>query len=286
MEEWMKFQQNMNATMHDLKMQIDQLANSVSQIQLAGSKNLTSQTIPNPKGRNVRAIMLRSGTELQVVPRPKMNPTDTESEPDADSRQVPKYAKFLKELCIHKRKKLKARAKVGGVLSTFIQKEVMVGAQPALSRKCRDPEIFSIPCTIGGCTFVDNMLDLGASINVMPASVYKSMNFGDLETTGVVIQLANISVVQPVGILEDVLVQVNELIFPDDFYVLDMEDETSGKGSTLILGRPFLMTARTKIDVYAKTLSIEFGDNLVQFNIFEAMKHPPPSRTIPSATLI
>ncbi|RDX61901.1 hypothetical protein CR513_59823, partial [Mucuna pruriens] len=55
---------------------------------------------------------------------------------------------------------------------------------------------------------------------------------------------------------------------------LDMEDETSGKESTLILGRPFLMTARTKIDVHVGMLSMEFGDILVQFNIFEVMKHP------------
>ncbi|RDX87592.1 hypothetical protein CR513_30922, partial [Mucuna pruriens] len=88
------------------------------------------------------------------------------------------------------------------------------------------------------------------------------------------IQLANKSVVQSLDVLEDVLVQVNELIFPADFYVLDMEDETSGKGSTLILGRPFLMIARTKIDVHVGMLLMEFGDNLVQFNMFEAMKHP------------
>ncbi|RDX76395.1 Retrovirus-related Pol polyprotein from transposon opus, partial [Mucuna pruriens] len=136
------------------------------------------------------------------------------------------------------------------------------------------PGIFSVPCTIGECTFANAMLDLGASINVMPTSIYKSLNFGDLEPTRMIIQLANSSVVQPLGVLEDVLVQVNELIFPIDFYVLDMEDETSGKGSTLILGRPFIMTARTKINVNAETLSMEFGDTLVQFNIFEAMKHP------------
>ncbi|RDX79480.1 hypothetical protein CR513_40094, partial [Mucuna pruriens] len=118
------------------------------------------------------------------------------------------------------------------------------------------------------------MLDLGASINVMPASIYRSLNFGDLEPIGMTIQLANRSIVQPLGVLEDVLVQMNELIFLADFYVLDMEDETSGKESTLILGRPFLMTARTKIDVHVGTLSMEFGDKLVQFNIFEAMKHP------------
>ncbi|RDX78368.1 hypothetical protein CR513_41358, partial [Mucuna pruriens] len=84
------------------------------------------------------------------------------------------------------------------------------------------------------------MLDLGASINAMPTSIYKALNFGDLEPTGMTIQLANRSVVQPLGILEDVLVQVNELIFPTDFYVLDMEDETSRQGSTLILRRPMM----------------------------------------------
>ncbi|RDX77632.1 hypothetical protein CR513_42210, partial [Mucuna pruriens] len=103
-------------------------------------------------------------------------------------------------------------------------------------KKCRDPRIFSIPCTIGNCTYADAMLDLGASINVMPTSIYKSLNFGDLEPAGMTIQLANRSVVQPLGVLEDVLVQVNELIFPTDFYILDMEDDTSRKGSTLILG--------------------------------------------------
>ncbi|RDX74155.1 hypothetical protein CR513_46134, partial [Mucuna pruriens] len=94
------------------------------------------------------------------------------------------------------------------------------------------------------------------------------------------IQLANRSIVQPLGVLEDVLVQVDELIFPADFYVLDMEDESSDKRSTLILGRPFLMTARTKIDVHAGTLSMEFGDTLVQFNIFEAMKHPTEDHSL------
>ncbi|RDX73865.1 hypothetical protein CR513_46467, partial [Mucuna pruriens] len=283
----MKFQQHMNAIMHDLKMQIGQLANSVSQIHSNRSRNLPSQTIPNPKGWNMSVVTLKSNKELQVMPRPNPNPTNTESKTKADSRakttllpfpsrsllarkpktdddflqMSPKYAKFLKDLCIHKRKKLKVRAEVGGVLSTFIQKEVTTRTQPTLSGKCRDPGIFSIPCTIGDCTFVDAMLDLGASINVMPASVYKSLNFEDLEPTGIVIQLANRSVVQPVGILKDVLVQVNELIFPTDFYVLNMEDETYGKRSTLILGRPFLMTARTKIDVYAGTLSMEFRNN-------------------------
>ncbi|RDX73860.1 hypothetical protein CR513_46462, partial [Mucuna pruriens] len=186
-------------------------------------------------------------------------------------KQVPTYAKFLIELCIQKRKKLKARAEVEGAT---------IGTQPTLLGKCRDPRIFSIPCTIGDCTFADAILDLGASINVMLTLVYKSRAYRRCHTTG------QPKSCQPVGILEDVLIQVNELIFPADFYVLDMEDETSGKRSTLILGRPFLMTARTKIDVYAETLSMEFGDNLVQFNIFIVMKHPPEDHSLYNIDMI
>ncbi|RDX66514.1 hypothetical protein CR513_54707, partial [Mucuna pruriens] len=178
-------------------------------------------------------------------------------------KQIPKYAKFLKELCMHK-KKLKGSIKMGGIVSALIRNEdVTASSQQVLPKKCRDPGIFSAPCTIGGYTFVDAMLDLGASVNIMPASIYKSLNFGDLEPTRMIIQLANKSVVLTLGILKDVLVQVNNLIFPADFYVLDMEDEASEKGSILILGRPFFMIAWTKIDVHASTLSMEFGDDMV-----------------------
>ncbi|RDX96605.1 hypothetical protein CR513_20702, partial [Mucuna pruriens] len=63
-------------------------------------------------------------------------------------KQIPKLAKFLKELCAHKRKKMK-----GGV-------DFTTGAQQALPKKCRDPRIFSVPCTISDCTFADAILDL------------------------------------------------------------------------------------------------------------------------------
>ncbi|RDY07837.1 hypothetical protein CR513_07994, partial [Mucuna pruriens] len=195
-------------------------------------------------------------------------------------KQVPKYAKFLKEFCIHKRRKIKGSREIGGVVSALTRNEEITTGAPTLPKKCKDPEIFSIPCTIGECTFVDAMLDLGATINVMPASIYRSLNFGDLEPTRITIQLANRRIVQPLADLEDVLIQINELIFPADFYVLDMEDETSRKEPTLILGIPFLMTARTKIDMHVGMLSMEFGDTLMQFNIFEAMKHPTEDHSL------
>ena len=62
--------------------------------------------------------------------------------------------------------------------------------------------------------------------------------------------------------------RVKDLIFPIDFYILDMENESSSHGSTLILGKPFLMTTRSKIDVHAGTLSMEFSDDVVHFNNF------------------
>ncbi|RDY14442.1 hypothetical protein CR513_00486, partial [Mucuna pruriens] len=65
-----------------------------------------------------------------------------------------------------------------------------------------------------------------------------------------------------------------------------MEDEASAKGSALILGRPFFMAAKTKIDVHVRTLSMEFGDNMVQFNICEAMKYPAEDHSIFSIDII
>ena len=147
--------------------------------------------------------------------------------------------------------------------------------QPMMPQKCKDPEIFTIPCTIGESKFENAMLDLGASINVMPTSIFNSLALGPLQNTGVVIQLANRSNAHPAGLVEDVLVKVNNLVFPADFYILDMEGETQSSRAPIILGRPFLRTARTKIDVYTGTLSMEFGDSIVQFDIFNAtMKHP------------
>ncbi|KAM1718125.1 hypothetical protein ACFX11_025878 [Malus domestica] len=84
--------------------------------------------------------------------------------------------------------------------------------------------------------FEHAMLDLCASINVMPYSIYASMNLGELKNDGVIIQLANRSNVYPKGVLEDVLVQVNHLIFPADFYVLEMDDSSHSSPLPILLG--------------------------------------------------
>ncbi|XP_031116495.1 uncharacterized protein LOC116020153 [Ipomoea triloba] len=182
-------------------------------------------------------------------------------------KQIPRYAKFLKELCTNKRKlKGNEMVSMGENISAVLQKK--------LPPKCKDPGMFTIPCKIGNVNVEKAMLDLGASINVMPLSIYSSLNVGSLKETGVIVQLADRSNVYPVGVLEDVLVQVDGLIFPADFYVLDMEEDNSPNSSLILLGRPFLKTSKTKIDVHDGTLTMEFDGALIKFNIYNAMKYP------------
>ncbi|KAL0440268.1 UNVERIFIED_CONTAM: hypothetical protein Slati_2509800 [Sesamum latifolium] len=118
------------------------------------------------------------------------------------------------------------------------------------------------------------MCDLGASINAMPLTIFESLHVGPLKEIGIVIQLADCSVVYPEGVLEDVLLQVNELVFSADFYVLDMREDNSPNSTSILLGRPFLKTARTKIDVHSGTLTIEFDGEIIRFNIFDSMRYP------------
>ncbi|XP_074299922.1 uncharacterized protein LOC141631104 [Silene latifolia] len=183
-------------------------------------------------------------------------------------KQIPKYTKFLKELCTNKRNiknKNAEKVSMGENVSALIQRKV--------PPKCNDPGMFSIPCNIGSSKFKRCMLDLGASINVMPKSVYESLHGGKLVGIDVIIQLADRSYAYPLGVLEDVLVQVGDLIFPADFYILDMDDSRDSTNVPLLLGRPFLKTSRAKIDVHNDILTLEFEGEVITFNIFDAMKY-------------
>ncbi|XP_023732206.1 uncharacterized protein LOC111880021 [Lactuca sativa] len=180
--------------------------------------------------------------------------------------QIPRYAKFLKELFTSK-KNLKGNqmVKVGENVSAVLQK--------LLPKKCKDPGVFTVPCKMGNLFVPRAMLDLGASINVLPYSSYKTMEVGPLTKTEVIIQLVDRSLIHPKGVLEDVVVYVNELVFPANFYVLDMgdDDQTS---SSILLGKPFLKIAKTKINVYNGTLSMEFDREVINFNIYEPIRYP------------
>jgi len=94
--------------------------------------------------------------------------------------------------------------------------------QKKLPPNWKDPGVFSIPCKIKNICLDRPMLNFGASINVIPRSIYDKLNLGKLKKTSLIISLANKSNAHPDGVLKNVLVQVNELVFSTDFYVLDM----------------------------------------------------------------
>ncbi|XP_071924756.1 uncharacterized protein [Coffea arabica] len=188
-------------------------------------------------------------------------------------KQIPRYEKFLKELCTTQ-KKLKGNEKVhlGENISAVLQKK--------FPPKCKDPGMFTIPYKIKNIRIEKAMLNLGASINVMPRSIYNILNLGPLKEMGIIIQLANKSNAYLDGVLEDILVQVDKLIFPANFYVLDMKEDNSTNSPPILLERPFFRTSRTNIDVYSGTLTMEFDGNIIKFNIYDAMKYPNESHSV------
>ncbi|KAJ9188714.1 hypothetical protein P3X46_000083 [Hevea brasiliensis] len=196
-------------------------------------------------------------------------------------KQVPKYAKFLKELCTTKHKlRNNEKISVGKNVSALIQRK--------LPPKCKDPGSFFIPYRIGDSKFEHAMADFGASINVMSNSVFQTLNLGPLKETSIIIQLADRSNAYPLRVVEDVLVQVGGLIFPADFYILDMEDDSAlpSNSALILFGRPFLKTVKTKINVDEGTLTMEFDGETVKFNIFDAMKYPADNHSVFSIDVV
>ncbi|MCI01180.1 hypothetical protein A2U01_0022205, partial [Trifolium medium] len=143
--------------------------------------------------------------------------------------------------------------------------------QRKIPQKLKDPGSVTIPCTIGDRTFKKALIDLGASVSLMPLSIYKKLGIGKISNTMMTLEFADHSIKHPYGIVEDVLMKVDKLIFPVDFVVLEMPEDDD---IPLILGRPFLRTGRCLIDLEDGTLTLKVYDEVVKLNVLEAMKHP------------
>ena len=145
---------------------------------------------------------------------------------------MPLYAKFFKDILTKKRK----IAEEGIVNLTATCSSV---TKRGLPKKMKDQGSFTIPCTIGDFEFQKSLCDSGASINLMPYSVAKKLSLGEITPTTVTLHMADRTLAKPEGIIEDVLVKVGNFIFPADFIILDMEEDSQ---VPLLLGRPFLAT--------------------------------------------
>ena len=197
--------------------------------------------------------------------------------PFADAlEQMSSYVKFMKDILSQKRR-------LDDFETVNLTGECSAILQRNLPQKIKDPGSFTIPCTIGNAIFERALCDLGASINLMPLSIFKHLGLGEARPTIVTLQLADISLKHPRGVIEDVLVKVDKFIFPADFIVLDMEED---KEIPIILGRPFLATGWAMIDVQRGELKLRVQEDEVKFNVFEAVRHPAESDTCFMAEIV
>ncbi|KAG8493081.1 hypothetical protein CXB51_010415 [Gossypium anomalum] len=167
--------------------------------------------------------------------------------------EMPNAMKFLRELLANKQKLDEAsHVELNSVCSAILQNK--------LPKKLKDPGSFAIRCLIGSLDVNNALANLGASINVMPHKMFKQLGLGKPKQTRMSIQLADKTIRFPRGIIEDVLVKIDKFIFPVDFIVLDIEEDNN---TPLILGMPFLATAKTIIDVVTGELTLRVGDETI-----------------------
>ncbi|GKE38177.1 reverse transcriptase domain-containing protein [Tanacetum coccineum] len=130
--------------------------------------------------------------------------------------------------------------------------------------KLGDPGRFLIPCDFPEMNECLALADLGASINLMPLSIWKELSLPALTKTRMILELADRTISTPTGIAEDVFVKVGTFFFPADFVVVDY---VADPRVPLILGRPFLRMARALIDVHGEQMTLRHDDQSVTFKV-------------------
>ncbi|GKB15968.1 reverse transcriptase domain-containing protein [Tanacetum coccineum] len=173
------------------------------------------------------------------------------------------YGKFLKELISNKQK-------IEQISAAFLSDESFAILQNKVPPKLGDPRSFLIPCNFNETFSCNALAELGASINLMPYSLYAKISLETLKPTKMSVRLADQSFQYPVAIAKNMLVKVGKFIFPVDFIILKMEEDSK---VSLYLGRHFLHTADAVIQVKQKQLNLRVGTERMVFNIDSAIKH-------------
>ncbi|GJU12487.1 reverse transcriptase domain-containing protein [Tanacetum coccineum] len=176
---------------------------------------------------------------------------------------MPKFASTLKAL-IGNKEKLSEMAR------TPLNEHCSAVILNKLPEKLGDPGKFLIPCDFPGMEECLALADLGASINLMPLSVWKKLSLPELTPTCMTLELADRSITQPIGIAEDVYLKVGKFKFPADFVVVDFDADPR---VPLILGRSFLKTGRALIDVYEGELTLRVGKEAITFNLDQTSRY-------------
>ncbi|XP_030947542.1 uncharacterized protein LOC115971675 [Quercus lobata] len=183
-------------------------------------------------------------------------------------KQVPTYAKVIKDLCTIKKKHHVKK-------TAFLTEQVSAVIQHKTSPKYKDLGCPMISCTIGDYIMEHVLLDLGASVILIPFSVYQKLGLGELKPTSITLQLVDHSVREPRGIVKDVLVKIEQFYYPVNFIVLDYQPVLHPSVHTpIILGRPFFTTANALINCRNGRMQLTFGSMTLELNIFHVAKQP------------
>ncbi|GJW49928.1 reverse transcriptase domain-containing protein [Tanacetum coccineum] len=176
---------------------------------------------------------------------------------------MPRFAPTIRNLLMNKEKLLElAKIPLNENCSAMLLKK--------LPEKLGDPDKFLIPCDFLGMDVCHALADLGASINLMPLSIWKKLSLPELTPTRMTLELADRSITHPKGLAEDVFVKVGKFHFPTDFVVVDFEADPR---VPLILGRSFLRTGRALIDVYGEEITLRVNDEAVTFNLNQTTRY-------------
>ena len=221
----------------------------------------TSVPPPFPQTLRKKKSSVNQTEMLEVLPQVKVNiPLPYMI------KQVPTYAKFLKDLCTVERG-FNVNKKA------FLTKQVSAIIECKTPVKYKDPGCPTISVNIRGISVEKALLDLGASVNLFPYSMYKQLGLGELKPTSITLSLADRSIKIPKGTIEDVLIQVDIFYYPVDFVVLDTEPVAVGANHVpIILGRPFLATSNAIINFQNGVMQLTFGNLTLELNIFHLSK--------------
>ncbi|GJX69953.1 reverse transcriptase domain-containing protein [Tanacetum coccineum] len=209
-----------------------------------------NDTLANPHG--VHFLIKRSLNEAQMID--EMNGERLKIEEqwlvilEALSNaliHMPKFAPMFKKMLNNKDKLIE-------LTKTPLNENCSAVVLKKLPEKLGDPGRFLIPCDFSEFDSYLALADLGASINLMPLSIWKKLQLSGLTETKMVLELADRTISKPTGVAENVFVKVGKFYFPADFVVLDF---IADPRVPLILGRPFLRTAHALIDVYEGEIS-------------------------------
>ncbi|GJW79650.1 reverse transcriptase domain-containing protein [Tanacetum coccineum] len=253
----------------------------------SGSGSLPSNTITNPKV-DLKGITTRSGVAYQepTIPTtfsspPKMVERETEVTKDTVSPTNNGSTKDVQPPVVQVQPHVPnsepvaapfdwKQRKLSEMARTSLNEHCSAVLLKNLPKKIGHPGKFLIPFDFPGMDECLALADLGASINLMPLSMWKMLSLLELTPTCMTLELADRSISQPIGIAEDVDVKVGKFQFSADFVVVDFDADTR---VPLILERSFLKTGRALIDVYEGELTLRVGKEAVTFNLDQTSRY-------------